>query len=91
MKKTDIIARIAELDDVASVASATRIYDAIVDAVLDGITTNGSVHLGNKLGTFKVVDRPARTCVNPQKPGEKIQLPARKVVKFKVSSSLKAN
>lgn len=90
MKKTDIIARIAELDDVASVASATRIYDAIVDAVLDGIETNGSVHLGNKLGTFKVVDRPARTCVNPQKPGEKVQLPARKVVKFKVSSSLKA-
>jgi nucleoid DNA-binding protein len=91
MKKTDIITRMIELDDVASVASATRIYDAIVNTVLEGIATDGVVHLGNKLGTFKVVDRQARTCVNPQKPGEKIQLPARKVVRFKVSSSLKAN
>jgi len=90
MKKTDIIARIAELNDVVSVASATRIYDAVVDAILEGITVKGSVHLGNKLGTFKAVDRPARTCTNPQKPGEKIQLPARKIVKFKVSSALKA-
>lgn len=91
MKKIDIITRITELNDVASKAAAIRIYDTIVDTILEGIVNEGSVHLGNKLGTFKTVDRSARICRNPQVPGTVINVPAKKVVKFKVSSGLKVS
>ncbi|MFZ2969879.1 MAG: HU family DNA-binding protein, partial [Minisyncoccia bacterium] len=40
-------------------------------------------------GTFSVSKRAARVGVNPQKPGEKIQIPAMTVPKFKAGKSLK--
>ena len=40
------------------------------------------------IGSFKVVERAARTCRNPRT-GEEITVPARKVVKFTPSKKLK--
>jgi DNA-binding protein HU-beta len=40
-------------------------------------------------GAFSVKMRAARTGVNPQKPSEKIQIPAVKVPKFKAGKALK--
>ncbi|MFA6624997.1 MAG: HU family DNA-binding protein [Bacilli bacterium] len=40
-------------------------------------------------GAFTLVDRPARTGVNPSDPNKKIQIPASKAVKFKPSKTLK--
>lgn len=40
------------------------------------------------IGSFKVVERAARTCRNPRT-GEEISVPARKVVKFTLSKKLK--
>ena len=88
MKKRQILEKIAELDDVASVAAAGRIYDLMTSVIYDGLTTDGVVHLGNKLGTFKTVLAPARVCRNPQT-GADIQVPAKTKVKFKVSRALK--
>lgn len=40
-----------------------------------------------EFGTFSQGTRAARTGVNPQKPGTKIQIPAKTVAKFKAVSS----
>ncbi|MBQ8141974.1 MAG: HU family DNA-binding protein [Bacilli bacterium] len=40
-------------------------------------------------GQFVLVDREARTGVNPSNPDEKIDIPASKAVKFKPSKTLK--
>lgn len=40
------------------------------------------------IGSFKVIERAARTCRNPRT-GEEISVPARKVVKFSLSKKLK--
>lgn len=40
-------------------------------------------------GQFSLVERPARTGVNPSDPSKKIEIPASKTVKFKPSKTLK--
>jgi len=66
--------------------------EAVVNSVLDTITKTliegGKVALTG-FGTFSVSRREARMGVNPQKPGEKIQIPAMNVPKFKSGKSLK--
>ncbi len=62
----------------------------MLSSILNTIT--GAVTAGDKVtligfGTFSVSARPAREGRNPQT-GDTIQIPARKVVKFKAGSKL---
>ncbi|MDD5760858.1 MAG: HU family DNA-binding protein [Candidatus Pacebacteria bacterium] len=62
-----------------------------LDAVLDSITkslTSGDTVTITGFGTFSVRKRAARSGVNP-KTGEKIQIPAMTVPKFKAGKGLK--
>lgn len=60
-----------------------NIFDTIVDAVAEG--TEVSLH---KFGTFQKVERAERQGINP-KTMEKLTIPARGALKFKVSKSFK--
>ena len=85
MNKTELINQIAESSDISKKAAG----DAL-QAFMDAIT--GTLKNGDKLqlmgfGTFSVTQRAARTCRNPQT-GKKMNVPAKKVAKFKVGKKL---
>lgn len=61
-----------------------NIFDAMVSCLLDGDSV-----LLPKIGTLKIVERPQRKVRNPVS-GVLNEIPARKLVKFKISKTLKA-
>lgn len=64
-----------------------NILEAVSEVVTEVISSGDSVKIPN-LGTFSVVGKNARTARNPRTQ-EVIQVPAKKAVKFSVSSTLK--
>ncbi|NRA25766.1 MAG: HU family DNA-binding protein [Opitutales bacterium] len=89
MNKGDLVTEVQSLlGDDASKAAAERAVESVLDGIKAGITRDGSVQLIG-FGTFEVVERAARSGVNPQT-GEKIQIKASKAVKFKAGSGLKS-
>lgn len=84
MNKTQLIEAVAAqagLTKVAAKAAVEATFEGIQAAVKAG---EGAQILG--FGNFSVAERPARTGVNPRT-GEKVQIAAKKVVKFKASSA----
>ncbi len=89
MNKADLVnAVLKTMGNGASRAQAERSVDAVVEAIRGGLKKDKSVQLVG-FGTFRVVDRKARTGVNP-KTGEKIKIKASKSVKFAAGKDLKA-
>lgn len=89
MNKADLIAKVQELlGPDASKACAERSLNAVIEAIQFGVKKAKKVQLIG-FGTFQVVDRKARTGINP-KTKEKIKIKASKAVKFKASSAFKA-
>ena len=68
-------------------ASADRAFDAFCTILSKGILSDEGVRLPN-VGTFSLAKRAARTGRNPQT-GAPITIPAKRVVKFNTSKSLK--
>lgn len=85
MNKTELINAIAEK------ASLTKVdAKAALDATLEAIS--GALAAGDKVallgfGTFSVAEKAARTGINPRTK-EKIEIAARKSVKFKAGAEL---
>lgn len=85
MKKKELV------DTIAAQAQLTKNEAKLaLEATLDGITK--ALKDGDKVallgfGTFSLSERPAREGINPST-GEKIQIAAKKVVKFKAGSEL---
>ena len=82
---------------VDAVARTTGLSKADVDRTIKGTIYNISCALsrGEKVtfvgfGTFERRDRKARMGVNPQRPTEKIRIPAKKAPAFSAGSELKA-
>lgn len=89
MNKADLIAKVQELlGPEASKACAERALNAVLDAIQAGVKKEKKVQLIG-FGTFSVVDRKARTGINP-KTRERIKIKASKAIKFKPSSAFKA-
>ena len=86
MNKTSLVKIIAEQVGVSK-ASAGRIYDAMIDGITYGLKNGEKVKLPD-FGTFEVTHRAARTARNPQT-NEEIQVPAKKVARFRPSQALK--
>ena len=85
MNKGDLIEKVAKECGLSKTAS-----DQVLNSILNAIT--GAVTAGDKVtligfGTFSVSARSAREGRNPQT-GETIQIPAKKIVKFKAGSKL---
>jgi DNA-binding protein HU-beta len=85
--KADLVAKVQELAQLESKASAERSVTAVLEALVEGLKKDKTVALVG-FGTFEVKERKARTGVNPAT-GEKIKIAASKTVGFKAGKALK--
>ena len=85
MNKAELVDSVAK-DAKLTKADAERAINATLSAIVKGAKKEPVQLVG--FGTFKIVKSKARTGVNPQT-GDKIKIPAKKTLKFKVSKNLK--
>lgn len=85
MNKTELVNAIAEKAGLTKV-DAKNALDATLMAIADALKNDDKVALVG-FGTFSVTEKAARTGINPRTK-EKIEIPARKVVKFKAGADL---
>ncbi len=85
MNKTELINAIAEKTNLTKV-DAKNALDAALDAIAGALAANDKVAILG-FGTFSVQEKDARTGINPRTK-EKIEIPARKAVKFKAGADL---
>ena len=85
MNKTELIEKIAAGADLSK-ADAKKALDATVKAIKDALADGDKIALVG-FGTFSVSERPAREGINPATK-EKIQIAAKKVVKYKAGAEL---
>ena len=86
MNKGDLISALAEKTE-TSKREAEAFVEAFVNTVTETLQGKGDVALTG-FGTFSAKDRAARQGVNPRT-GEKIQIAATTVPKFKAGKTLK--
>ncbi len=87
MSKQELINAIANEAKLTKVQAKAALA-ATLNAVGEALAKGDKVALIG-FGTFAVVEKAARTGINPSN-GEKIQIPAKKVVKFKAGAELAA-
>lgn len=85
MNKAELISAMAAGADMTK-ADATKALNAFLNVVMDALKKGEKVTLVG-FGTLSVAERAARTGINPATK-ETIEIPARKVVKFKPSTEL---
>ena len=90
MNKAELIVEIQkQLGKDATKACAEKALNTVLDAIKAGVKKHKKLQLIG-FGTFSVVERKARTGINPQTK-EKIKIKACKVVKFKPGAAFKAS
>lgn len=87
MNKTELINAIAEKANLTKV-DAKNALDATIAAIGEALAENEKVALLG-FGTFSVAEKSARTGINPRTK-QKIEIAARKAVKFKAGAELDA-
>ena len=87
MNKAELSEKIAAKTSLSK-QQAETVLVAFEELVMETLKAGGEVTLTG-FGTFSARRREARMGVNPQKPTEKIQVPAVTVPKFKAGKSLK--
>ena len=85
MNKTELVKKIAEKAGLSQAVSKDAL-EAALDSIQEALKNGDSVQLIG-FGTFSVQERAARTGKNPMT-GAAIEIPAKKVAKWKASSSL---
>ena len=85
MNKSELVAAVAAQAGLTK-AQAQKAVEATVDAIAGALKNGDKVQLVG-FGTFSVVEKAAREGVNPAT-GAKIQIPAKKVAKFKAGAGL---
>ncbi|MFH1117051.1 MAG: HU family DNA-binding protein [Pseudomonadota bacterium] len=86
MTKAELVSRIAEKTNTTK-KSADAVLKCLVETLQQALKDEGQVRIDG-LGTFKVVERKARTGVNPGT-GAKLDIPACKVPSFKAAMALR--
>ena len=86
MKKSEIIETITTIKGLTK-ADVTRVFEATFNLIKEELVKGNDVAVSG-FGTFKKLERAARTGRNPQT-GETIKIPARNAVSVKVGSKLK--
>lgn len=87
MNKTDLVNAIAA--EGLTKADSKKALDAVLNAISGALKEGDKVALLG-FGTFSINERPAREGINPATK-EKIQIAAKKVVKFKAGAELEAS
>ena len=85
MNKTELVNAISEVSELSK-ADSKKALDAALDAIANALKKGDKVALLG-FGTFAVSERPARTGINPATK-EKIEIAAKKVIKFKAGAEL---
>lgn len=85
MNKTELIEKIAAGAEISQ-TTAKKALSASIEAVKEALANGEKVSLVG-FGTFTVEQRQAREGINPATK-QKIQIPAKKVIKFKVGAEL---
>lgn len=85
MNKTELIDKVAKESDLSK-AAAEQVVNNVFSAIAEAMKSGDKVTLVG-FGTFSTSERAAREGRNPQS-GETINIPAKKVVKFKAGSKL---
>lgn len=84
MNKTELVNAIAAAG--LTKADSKKALDATLVAISNALKAGDKVALLG-FGTFAITERPARTGINPANK-QKIEIPAKKVVKFKAGAEL---
>ena len=84
MNKTDLVNAIAAAG--LTKADSKKALDATLAAIANALKAGDKVALLG-FGTFSLNERPARTGINPANK-QKIEIPAKKVIKFKAGVEL---
>lgn len=87
MNKSDFSKKVKEALNLNSMRCAADTVDKLANLILELTASGEEITLG-KLGKFVVVERAERKAHNPRT-GETFTVPAKKVVKFKESGTLK--
>lgn len=85
MNKADLIAAVAANAEISKVKAAAAV-DGAINAIIDALKKDENVQLIG-FGTFAVVKKAARKGINPATKAV-INIPAKKVVKFKAGAKL---
>lgn len=88
MNKADLINSISEKTGLSK-SKTNEVVDAFVASVTESLKRGEKVTLVN-FGTFNTSQRDARVGRNP-KTGESIEIPAKRVARFKVGNGLSKN
>ena len=86
MNKDDLIRKVASSIGVSK-SEAAKSVDAVFSSITNSLKEGNEVRLVG-FGTFLITNRAATTGRNPRT-GESIQIPAKKVPKFRAGKSLK--
>ncbi len=85
MNKTDLVNEIAAKAGLSKPAAKAAL-DATLESIGQALANDDKVQLLG-FGAFQVIEKEARMGINPRTK-EKIEIPARKVVKFKPATDL---
>lgn len=85
MNKSELVSAVAQKSGLSKVDSK-KALDAVLESIDEELKNDGKVVLVG-FGTFSVNERSARKGINPRTK-EPIDIPAKKVVKFKAGSQL---
>ncbi|QKX95080.1 HU family DNA-binding protein [Candidatus Phytoplasma asteris] len=87
MTKKELIKKIAEVNK-TSISKTEEFYHIFEKTLIEAITTNEEVVLSPQIGKFQLKPRKAYIGRNP-KTKKKLKIPAKTVVAFKLSKSIK--
>lgn len=87
MSKQHIVDGMLESGVFASRAAAEAAYDAVLDSLAEALSQGRDVEL-RPFGSFRVLERKARTGRNPRT-GEPMTIPARRAVLFRAGASMR--
>ncbi len=86
MTKAELVAQIATKSNVPK-KGVEAVLKSLIESVQQALKKEGQIRLDG-LGTFRVMERKARTGVNPRT-GAKIKIPATKAPAFRAAKALK--
>lgn len=88
MNKAQLIDKLSQEIEGLNKKQAEKTIEVITDTIIEELKNDREVTIAG-FGTFLSKTRYARGGVNPQKPTERITIPAVKVAKFKTGYNLK--
>ena len=89
MTKSELIEQIAARRSELSAKEVEAAVRVILDDITNALAEGGRVEIRG-FGSFSLHHRPARIGRNPNRPADVVQIPERKVVKFKPGKKMKA-